>query len=156
VAQPIEHAPDLDRTRAQTSESVNEKIDRETRLRLQRAASRSPEDLTDGIVELGEEWDFDRIIEVEASLTGLTGLVLGTFVNRRFLIIPGFAAGMLLLHSVQGWYPLLPLLRRVGIRTQNEIDREYYAMKMLRGDFDTVTDASAAERAAAAWKAVIA
>jgi hypothetical protein len=63
---------------------------------------------------------------------------------------------MLLLHSVQGWYPLLPLLRRLGLRTQNEIDREYYAMKMLRGDFEPLANAASAERAATAWKSVIA
>jgi hypothetical protein len=36
---------------------------------------------------------------------------------------------------VSGWYPLMPLFRRLGIRTAREIERERYALKALRGDF---------------------
>jgi len=49
----------------------------------------------------------------------------------------------------------LPLLRRLGLRSQEEIDREYYALKALRGDFDDVVEAAATERATAAWRAVL-
>jgi hypothetical protein len=38
-------------------------------------------------------------------------------------------------HAVQGWCPPLPVLRRLGVRTRKEIDRERYALKALRGDF---------------------
>jgi len=33
-------------------------------------------------------------------------------------------------HGLQGWCPPLPLLRRLGIRTRGEIDREKYALKV--------------------------
>lgn len=36
----------------------------------------------------------------------------------------------------------MPLLRKLGIRTQREIDEERFALKMLRGDF---ADVGAAE-----------
>ena len=152
----VQHTPNPDRTRAQTNADVNGHIDHETGLRLQRAASRNPEDLTDAIVAVGSEWDFDRIVEAEGSLTGMVGLALAVLVDKRFLVIPGVAAAMLLLHATQGWYPLLPLLRRLGVRTQNEIDREYYALKMLRGDFEALSSAENNRRAIAAWNAVIA
>ena len=42
---------------------------------------------------------------------------------------------MVFLHAVQGWYPLLPLFRRMGIRTETEIATERYALKAIRGDF---------------------
>ena len=41
----------------------------------------------------------------------------------------------LLQHALQGWCPPLPLLRRLGVRTQAEIERERYALKAIRGDF---------------------
>jgi hypothetical protein len=64
---------------------------------------------------------------------------------------------MVFLHAIQGWYPLLPLFRRMGIRSQDEIDRERYALKALRGDFDAVSTVdSDTARAAAAWRAVCA
>jgi hypothetical protein len=43
--------------------------------------------------------------------------------------------GFLLQHAVQGWCPPLPLLRRLGVRTADEINEERYALKALRGDF---------------------
>jgi hypothetical protein len=39
------------------------------------------------------------------------------------------------LHATAGGYPLLPLFRRLGLRTSREIARERYALKALRGDF---------------------
>jgi hypothetical protein len=86
---------------------------------------------------------------------GLVGLALG-LADRRFLVMPAFVAVMLLLHATHGWYPLLPIFRRVGVRSRDEIDRERYGLKALRGDFTALlpADAAAAERAAAVWKAV--
>lgn len=34
----------------------------------------------------------------------------------------------LLQHGLQGWCPPLPVLRRLGVRTRGEIDREKYAL----------------------------
>ena len=69
--------------------------------------------------------------------------------------MPGLAAGMVLVHALNGWYPLLPLFRRRGVRSQDEIDRERYALKALRGDFRGVRTAESDEKAEAAWTAVM-
>lgn len=45
---------------------------------------------------------------------------------------------MLLVHDLSGAYPLLPLFRRMGLRTQGEIAAERYALKVLRGDFERI------------------
>jgi hypothetical protein len=42
------------------------------------------------------------------------------------------------MHAVQGWCPPVPVLRKMGIRTRSEIDREKFALKVLRGDFQDV------------------
>ena len=153
----ILHAPAPDRVRANTWPPVNHRLDVETQLRLREAsASSSTDELTRRITELDYEWDFDRTLETEASLMGLLGLALGAAVDKRLLVLPGFVAAMLLLHATHGWYPLLPLFRRTGIRSQDEIDRERYGLKALRGDFTAIPPAGspAAERASAVWKAV--
>jgi hypothetical protein len=51
---------------------------------------------------------------------------------------------------------LLPVFRRLGVRTRDEIDRERYGLKALRGDFTAIPAAgsAAADRASAVWKAV--
>ena len=58
-------------------------------------------------------------------------------------------------NPVQGWCPPVPVFRRLGVRTREEIDRERYALKALRGDFRGVGDgADAAAHAGNALEAV--
>jgi hypothetical protein len=156
MATMIQHTADPDRTRAATREKVNARLDREAGRRLRLAASEDEEQLRERIQKIGREWNFDRLVEAEASITGLTGIVLGATVDSRFLFMPGVASAMLFVHALHGWYPLLPILRRIGMRSQDEIDREYYALKAMRGDFERVTSEGVRNRAEAAWKAVIA
>ena len=52
-------------------------------------------------------------------------------------------------HSVQGWCPPMPLFRKMGVRTRQEIEREKYALKVLRGDFDQVIEDETIEPQAA-------
>jgi hypothetical protein len=47
-------------------------------------------------------------------------------------------SGFLLRHAIEGWCPPVPLLRRWGVRTRLEIEQERYALKLLRGDFDSL------------------
>jgi hypothetical protein len=151
------HAPVSDRVRANTWVPVNDRLDTDAQLRMREAAaSASTAELTSRITRLDYEWDFDRTVETEAALMGLFGLALGVAVDKRLLVLPAFVSSMLVLHATHGWYPLLPLFRRIGVRTQDEIDRERYGLKALRGDFTALPPAGspAAERAAAAWKAV--
>lgn len=85
------------------------------------------------------EWDTDRAVELEAAITGLAGLALGAAVRSGFLLMPAVVGAAVVTHAVTGWHPLLPLLRRLGLRTSREIERERYALKALRGDFDGMT-----------------
>jgi hypothetical protein len=147
-----------DRTRANTWHSVNATLDRAALLRIEASARAGAVDAPERLAELDREWDFDRLLEAEAATMGLVAIGLGVFLDRRLLGLAAVVSSMVTLHGTQGWYPLLPLFRRLGVRTREEIDRERYALKALRGDFSGVgTDvADAAARAKAAWKAVCA
>jgi hypothetical protein len=70
-----------------------------------------------------------------ASSLSLTGIMLGATVDRRWFLLPTVILPLLLLHAIQGWCPPVLLLRRLGVRTREEIDRERYALKALAGDF---------------------
>jgi hypothetical protein len=124
-----------DPVRAQTSSTLNDKIDEQTRRRLLRAAGAPPAVLSQLIADLDEEWDIERYLETNASLLALGGTLLGRFVNKKFLVIPCLILPFLLQHALQGWCPPVPFLRRRGVRTRREIDTEKYALKALRGDF---------------------
>ena len=66
------------------------------------------------------------------------GLALGRLMNRRWYFPPTAVATFLLQHAVQGWCPPVGLFRRLGVRTEREIDEERYALKLMRSDFGGV------------------
>lgn len=123
-----------DRVRRSTADAVNEKIDRQTDSSIALHARRSREAIEQRIEELDREWDVERVLEVNASTLALTGLVLGVTVNRKWLALPAVVLSFLFQHGVQGWCPPLPILRRLGVRTRGEIDREKYALKAALAD----------------------
>lgn len=84
--------------------------------------------------KLDQEWTTERVIEVEAPLMIAFGAGLTYFFGRRFLPLPIFSASMLLIHGINGWYPLLPILRKLGFRSQNEILKERQGLRALRND----------------------
>lgn len=121
-----------------TAAAVNRQIDQATQANVDHYARRGRDAIAARLRELDEEWDTERTLEANAATACLVGVALGTFVDRRFYFFPALVGGFLLLHAVQGWCPPLPILRRLGVRTQSEIDREKYALKALRGDFRDV------------------
>lgn len=120
-----------DRVRRATSPDINRKIDLETAYNISHYKRQGKDVIEQRIHELDAEWDIERVLEVNASTLALTGLVLGLTVNRKWLFVPGIVLPFLLQHGLQGWCPPLPILRRLGVRTRGEIDREKYALKPL-------------------------
>ncbi len=129
---------DPDRARRHTASAVLARIDQDTRHHLSQAAT-DDADPTARLGALDREWDIDRAIEAEAAAVGLAGLALGVLADRRFLIIPGLVGLSVLWFAATGRYPMLPLLRAIGLRTSREILRERYALKALRGDFQDLS-----------------
>jgi hypothetical protein len=127
-----------DRDRRHTAQWVLQCIDDDTAGRLYEYADAEPQRVAQRLGELEREWDVDRVIELEASAMGLLGLALGALARPGFLAIPAAVGAAVFAHAATGWYPLLPLFRRLGVRSAREIERERYALKALRGDFNAV------------------
>jgi hypothetical protein len=118
----------------QTSASANQRIQRETQRRLAYFEAH-PDAIAGRLKELDAEWDIERVLETGSSTITLTGLLLGIGVSRKWLLLSLAVQGFFLQHALQGWCPPLPMLRKLGVRTQYEIERERYALKLMRGDF---------------------
>lgn len=101
-----------------------------------------PGDIEERLHKLDEEWDIERTLETNASSLALLGLALGVTISAWFYILSALVMGFLLQHALQGWCPPVPLFRRLGVRTQSEIERERYALKALRGDFNDLCPAT--------------
>ena len=102
--------------------------------------------------ELDQEWDIERYLETMAPTLTLVGLALTVTRGRKWLIVPALVQSFFLQHAIQGWCPPIPLLRELGIRTQQEIDEEKYALKAIRGDFRHVKGQGSTGQALAAAK----
>jgi hypothetical protein len=127
-----------DPVRAKTSPETLQQIDAAIDEKILYYSTQPKEVISQRIAELDQEWDIERWLETNASTLALTSLVLGVGKNRMFLLVTGTVLGFLLMHAVQGWCPPVPLLRKFGIRTRSEIDREKFALKVLRGDFQDI------------------
>ena len=128
----------VERVPQHTADHVNEQIRRQTEATVARTAAAGPAAIDRRLAELDREWDVERTLEANAATAVLVGVTLGATVDRRFFFFPAVIAGFLLQHAVQGWCPPLPIFRRMGFRTQTEIEEERHALKALRGDFRSV------------------
>jgi hypothetical protein len=140
------------RNRRQTAQVVNCKLREEAETRVAYYAEH-PEEIDGRLRELDEEWDVERAIEMEAAATVLAGVFLGATLSKKWFVVPAFASAMLLLHNLQGGYPWLPVFRRLGIRTAQEIAQERYALKAIRGDFAHLSPSDGHQRTREALQA---
>ena len=113
-------------------------------------SKKSPDEIARRIWELEREWDIERVLQTMAASFSLTGIALSLTANKRWILLPGLVLSFLLVHSFQGWCPPVPVLRRLGVRTQEEIDRELYALKGLRGNLPRSSEELSADAALAA------
>jgi hypothetical protein len=149
--------PTSRRVELHTRPSLNEAILAQTDQTLMRLQSAPPREIDEHLQALDREWDVERALQTNAPVLCLLGLALGVAVDRRFLLLPAAVFGFFGQHALQGWCPPIPIFRRLGVRTLREIERERYALKALRGDFDGVPvkdRAAPAERVRAALSAV--
>jgi hypothetical protein len=128
--------PDGDRVREHTDAHRQAAIDQELRARVERYRTANADELDCRIEQIEGESDMERVLETNASVLALAGVLAGMVVHRRFLVVPVVVLDFLLQHAIQGWCPPVPLFRRLGVRTRQEIDAERYALKALRGDLD--------------------
>jgi hypothetical protein len=117
--------------------SINRRIEWETDERLAYYAA-NPHQIAGRLERLGREWDIERTLIANATGLALIGLLRGFFGKRWWLLLPLVVAGFLLQYGLQGWCPPLPLFRRLGIRTKEEIQRERMILRGLRGDLDSL------------------
>jgi hypothetical protein len=106
----------------------------ETSRNLLRYGSNIPS-IEQRIDDLEAEWDGDRSLMLIASLLSLAGISLGLAVHSYWMIVPIISSLLVLQQSFQGWCLATPLLRKMKIRSRQEIEIEKHALKALRGDY---------------------
>ena len=124
-----------ERVRQNTSEEINQRIRQQMERNVMECIQAGPEAVEIRLEELDREWDIERCLETMAPTITLIGLTLGVTKNRRWLFLPVFVQTFFLQHALQGWCPPIPLLRRLGFRTMDEINEERDALEGFAGRF---------------------
>lgn len=121
------------------TEQMRRHNSRETEAQLERNiayyAAQSDEVIAERIEELKQEWSLERCLQANVATLGVIGCALGLLGRKRYLWLAASAFGFLLYNGVRGCEPAISQLRRMGLRARAEIDREIYALRVLRGDF---------------------
>lgn len=118
-----------DRVERNTSNEINLRLEMQCAARI-RYFSNHLHQIDDRLRELEQEWDVERVLELNSSVLSLAGMLLGLR-RRKWLLLPIAVQSFFLQHAIQGWCPPLPILRRLGVRTQKEIEAERTALKAL-------------------------
>lgn len=130
--------PNNKRVEMHTSKKINKEIEYKTEENLEKFKYSDYVILTNRIKQLDREWDTERVLETNAAAFIFVSSIIGFFTSPYWFLLTGIISFFLFEHAIQGWCPPLPLIRRLGIRTQEEIQVEKMAIKFMRGDFNNI------------------
>ena len=123
------------RVAAYTDPDVNEMIRSVTLETLSDLEDAEEEELSRRIHRLNAEWDTERFTEAKAAMCIMGCSLFGMSKHRFWSLLTMLAGAALLQHALLGWCPSTPVMRKMGIRTAEEISQEKTVLKMLRKDF---------------------
>ena len=118
-----------DRIRSMTADDVNERIQRQIEGEIEHLKREGSDAIQRRIFELEHEWNIDQALMTNFAALGFAGVLAGALHTRKWLWAPVVQLGFLFLHASKGWCPPTALFRRLGYRTQKEIDAERYLLK---------------------------
>lgn len=123
-------AESTNRVREHTEPDIIERLDRQRRMRVE--YYREHRDQIDRrLRELDREWDVERMLAANSSALTLAGLIGSIVGSRRWLLLSLTVQAFYMQHTLQGWCPPLPVLRRLGFRTSGEIEAERHALEQI-------------------------
>ncbi|MGF1635029.1 MAG: hypothetical protein ACFCVE_14345 [Phycisphaerae bacterium] len=135
-----------DRVRQNTPDEINHRIDQliERRIAFYR---QNPDWIDARLGELAREWDTERSLGTNSSILSLVGLFFTITKSRLWILLPIVVQGFFLQHQLTGFCPPLLIMRRMGVRTPHEIDREREALISLREEGALGSDANGGSEA---------
>jgi hypothetical protein len=118
-----------------TNKKINARIADKTLENIQKHQNSDKEAIDARIAKLNNEWDTERVLEMNFGALVSLSWVLGSTVSKKWFALGGLAGLFLVQHALQGWCPPLPIIRRLGIRTVDEIYKEKSALLILKNEY---------------------
>lgn len=126
----------VERVPLQTNQEVNAALRRRTQENADRVIAAGPAAIAIRLGDLDREWDIERLVETNAGSAVVVGCVLGATVDRKWFALPAIVGVFLVQHALQGWCPPLPVFRRLGVRTVDEIESERKLLRHSLGEYE--------------------
>lgn len=124
--------PTTTKVKLNTDDRINNEIERKTTDNINNYYGKSEKEIDKRIKELNYEWDTERVLELNFASIVLVSSLLGLLGNKKWMALSGITSLFMIQHSLQGWCPPLPIIRRMGIRTAEEITKEKDALRKLK------------------------
>jgi hypothetical protein len=116
--------PTTTKVNRNTSADINERIRKKTEDNIKDLYGKDNKDIISRIKELDYEWDTERVLEINFAGVVLITSILALTGKKGWIVLAGVASCFMIQHSIQGWCPPLPFIRKLGIRTATEIYNE--------------------------------
>lgn len=126
--------PTSQRVKISTDPGINKAIFNRTGSNIIKLTTSTDAKIKHRISELDQEWDTERVLEANFAIVSIICTILGYKVNKKFFLLGGIASVFLLQHALQGWCPPLSIIRRLGVRTAEEINYEKQVIRDLCTD----------------------
>ncbi len=98
---------------------------------------KNSETINKRLKELEEEWDLERVYELNTSFSALNGTLLGKILSKNCTSLPITTSAKLLHEKGQEWNAPISLFKSLGYRTKQEIEQEKNYLNTLREDNDS-------------------
>jgi len=135
--------PSTNRVEKFSRSKINSHIQARIQKNVQLYAS-NPGGIEKRLAQLDREWDTERVIELQTALTVFGCATVAWILGWHWMLqLPTMLAMFFLAqHAIVGWSPAVWLLRLYDFRTPTEILEEKVALKMVRGDFGEISEAT--------------
>jgi hypothetical protein len=120
---PVEDPRRVDRIRSHTAQKVLDKIDRQTATRVFQVARLGSDAIVRRLEELDREWDIERWLALNFTIVNGLAAIPARH-STPWKIFFRAQQAFMVAHALVGWCPPTALFRRLGVRTQKEIDAE--------------------------------
>ena len=87
--------------------------------------------------EVDQEWDLERVYEMNESVAQLSGTLLGKIINRQKGSLPVLTTTFLAQETTPYWNPPMGLFKSLGYRMKAEIENEKKTLITLLNNADS-------------------
>ena len=116
---------------SETGNNMESRQNQNTGMSRTKVASRSEDDTTTSratsggsLEDLKAEWSYEKVVEVAAAVLTIASIFLNKTQKRKLDEFGESVSSILGVESLRDWTPPAGVLKKIGLRSQGDIDKE--------------------------------